>query len=94
MDEIQRTDMNDIAAAEAKLREYFDRFGEKEVEGIIEHVYATPINIGLKSGERVQFMNADDVREGLALLREQLEAFPNHVKWQACMLKKFNKHRL
>lgn len=80
MENTQSIPNDDAADVEAKMREYIiDRAAKKDVEGIIEHVYALPVNIALPSGERIVYTSADDVREGLARLWKRREAV-GHVK--------------
>ena len=64
---------DDAAEAEAKVREYFDVFNAKDVDGILERIYSIPVHIGNSSGHRA-YASAADARTGLTSLYEQIEA--------------------
>jgi hypothetical protein len=64
---------DDAADAEAKVREYFDAFNEKDVDGIVERIYSMPVHVASGSGHRA-YVTAEDARSSLAALYEQIEA--------------------
>jgi hypothetical protein len=63
---------DNVAEAEAKVREYFDVFNTKDVDGILERIYAIPVHIGNSSGHRA-YASPDDARSGLVGLYDQIE---------------------
>ena len=63
---------DDTADAEAKIREYFDVFNEKNIERITGSVYAMPVHIGNSSGHRA-YLTEDDAANSLATLYTQIE---------------------
>ncbi len=64
---------DDATDAEAKVREYFDVFNTKDVDGILERIYSIPVHIGNSSGHRA-YANGADARSSLAGLYEQIES--------------------
>ena len=40
---------DDAAEAEAKVREYFDVFNAKDVDGILDRIYSIPVHVGNSS---------------------------------------------
>ena len=64
---------DDATEAEAKVREYFDVFNTKDVDGILELIYSIPVHIGNSSGHRA-YATAADARSSLAGLYEQIES--------------------
>jgi hypothetical protein len=64
---------DDLNEAEAKVREYFDVFNTKDVDGILERIYSFPVHIGNSAGHRA-YATADDARTSLAGLYKQIEA--------------------
>jgi hypothetical protein len=63
---------DDASDAEAKVREYFDVFNAKDVDGILKHIYSLPVHVGSSSGHSA-YQSADDARTGLADLYPQIE---------------------
>ena len=70
MDSTQKSNTAVYAEVEAKLHEYFSRYEEGDYEGIIENVYAPPINIGL-SNARGLMKNTEDAMNNLTNLKKQ-----------------------
>lgn len=64
---------DDATEAEAKVREYFDVFNAKDVDGILERIYSIPVHIGNSSGHRA-YANSADARSSVAGLYEQIES--------------------
>ena len=64
---------DDATEAEAKVREYFDVFNAKDVDGILERIYSIPVHIGNSSGHRA-YANGADARSSLAALYEQIDS--------------------
>ncbi len=64
---------DDATEAEAKVREYFDLFNNKDSDGILERIYSIPVHIGNSSGHRAYATGAD-ARAGLATLYDQIES--------------------
>ena len=63
---------DDASDAEAKVREYFDVFNAKDVDGILSRIYSIPVHVGSSSGHSA-YQSADDARSGLADLYPQIE---------------------
>ena len=63
---------DDAAEAEAKVREYFNLFNTKDVDGILERIYSIPVHIGNSSGHRA-YAGPADARSSVAALYEQIE---------------------
>lgn len=64
---------DDATAAEAKVREYFEVFTAKDVDGILERIYSIPVHIGNSSGHRA-YQSTAEARASLTSLFEQIEA--------------------
>jgi hypothetical protein len=63
---------DDRTEAEAKVRQYFDVFNAKDVDGILEKIYSIPVHIGNSSGHRA-YHTEDDARSSLTGLYKQIE---------------------
>ena len=63
---------DDLKEAEAKVREYFDVFTEKDIEAIVDRIYSMPVHIGNTSGHRA-YATKDDARASLKGLYETIE---------------------
>ena len=63
---------DDAAEAEAKVREYFDVFNAKDVDGILDRIYSIPVHVGNSSGHSA-YESTDDARSGLTRLYPQIE---------------------
>jgi hypothetical protein len=89
MDSAQKSKADVYAEVEAKLREYFSRYEEGDYAGIIENVYAPPINIGL-SNARGHIMNAEDAMNNLTGLKKRTR----EDGWVASPITSINTHIL
>lgn len=87
MDSIQKR--NIYAEVEAKLHEYFRRYEEGDYAGIIENVYAPPINIGLANA-RGHIMNTEDAMNNLTSLKKRTRG----EGWVASPITSINTHIL
>ncbi len=56
---------DDLADIEAKMNQYQQLFNAKDIDAILEHIYAPPIVIGLRDGGKVLFSDSEDVHTGL-----------------------------
>ncbi len=63
---------DDASDAEAKVREYFDVFNAKDVDGILGRIYSIPVHVGSSSGHSA-YQSAGEARSGLANLYPQIE---------------------
>lgn len=63
---------DDAGDADVKVREYFDVFNAKDIDAIVERIYAMPVHVGSSSGHRA-YVTADDARSSLAELYQQIE---------------------
>ena len=89
MDLTQKSKTTIIEEVEAKLHEYFSRYEEGDYEGIIENVYALPINIG-RSNARGLMMNVEDAMNNLTGLKKQTR----EDGWIASPITSINTHIL
>ncbi len=89
MDSTQKSNAAVYAEVETKLHEYFSRYEGGDYEGIIENIYAPPINIGLINA-RGLIMNAEDAMNNLTRLKKQTR----ENGWVASPITSINTHIL
>jgi len=63
---------DDASEASAKVYEYFDVFNAKDIPGIINSIYSTPVHVGGGSGHRV-LADDDAAVENLTGLYDMLD---------------------
>ena len=63
---------DDLKDAEAKVREYFDVFTDKDIDAIVGRIYSMPVHVGNSSGHRA-YVTEDDARTSLKGLYETIE---------------------